>query len=162
MTKHLKLTVLALAVAGTAIAGAANAFPGGQRGGPGMEMPGFEELDANGDGVVTTEELEAIGAARFAELDTNGDGSVSPEEMQAMMQERANKRMSKGIERMMERLDANEDGVLSEDELPQRDPAKMIEHLDEDGDGAISAEEFEAAKEKRGGRKGGKGHGGRG
>lgn len=165
MKKHLKLTVLALALTGTALASAANAMPGGKRGGPDMEPPSFEELDTNGDGVVTLEELEALGAARFAEMDTDGDGSISADEMLAAMQERAAERMAKGIERMIEKHDENGDGVLSAEELPQPKHDRMIERLDEDGDGAISAEEFEAAKEKRDERgkhsgKNGRGHGG--
>ena len=150
MNKHLKLTVLALALAGTTLAGAANAFPFGKRGGgEQMTPPSFEELDTNGDGLVTADELEALSAARFTEMDTNGDGVISAEEMLASMQEKAQKRMSKGVERMIEKLDEDGDGALSADEMPQRDNTRMIGHLDEDDDGAVSAEEYEAGKEKR-------------
>ena len=167
MNKHLKLTVLALALTGTALAGAANAFPFGKRGGGEDMAPlSFEELDTNGDGVVTAEEMEAHGAGLFAEMDTDGNGVISAEEILASMQERAQNRLSKGVERMVDKLDEDGDGALSADEMPQRGSSRMFEHLDDDGDGAISAEEFEAGKEKREemrgkGRKGG-GHGGKG
>ncbi|WP_380055474.1 hypothetical protein ACFE33_00500 [Falsihalocynthiibacter sp. SS001] len=45
------------------------------------------ELDANGDGMVTIDELKAVNpevtAEEFAAMDTNGDGSLNDEELSA-------------------------------------------------------------------------------
>ena len=70
----MKTTLLMAAIAaGVTLAATAEAREGhGQR----MEMPAFEELDANADGGITLEEIAAAGearaAARFAEADTYG------------------------------------------------------------------------------------------
>ena len=161
MNKTLKIGTLALLLASVGIVGAANAFGGGSRGGSG-EMPTFEEMDTNGDGVVTAEELAAVGEARFAEMDADGDGVLSVEEITAMITAEASARAAKGVERMLERLDENGDGVISQDEMPERDHSRVVDHLDEDDDGAISEEEFETAKEMRKGKGGKRGKGGDG
>ena len=117
------------------------------------ERPDFATLDANGDGVVTLEELQARGEARFAEMDTNGDGALSAEELTAAADARAADRVT----RMIERFDENGDGLLQQAELPERggDRAeRMFERVDADEDGAISEEEFEAVKERFGERRG--------
>jgi Ca2+-binding EF-hand superfamily protein len=124
------------------------------------ERPDFAALDLNGDGGLSLEEMQAQGEARFAATDANGDGGISAEELIAMAGERASDRAAK----MIERHDANEDGVLQMDEMPRRgggdgDRAeRMFERVDADGDGVLSQEEFDTAKEKRGDRRG---HGGR-
>lgn len=126
--------------------------------GPGMRMGArmnFEEIDANGDGKVTMEEIRAHAQARFDEVDANGDGSITPDEMVAHREaqfaaraEERRARMMKGAERMMERRDADSSGGLSIDEIGPRDGgAQMFSRLDTDGDGAISAEEFAAARD---------------
>ena len=163
MNETLKIGSLAILLASVGVVGTANAFGGGQRGG---EMPSFEELDTDGDGVVSAEELAAHADARFDSMDTDGDGVLSVEEITAMIEAEASSRAARGVERMIERLDENDDGVISEDEMPERGQSRLIEHLDEDEDGVISSDEFEAAKDKRkgkGGKRGkdGKGHGDR-
>lgn len=133
-----------------ATAGAASADERGAR-------PDFATLDANGDGQLTQDELQAQAASRFAAADTNGDGALSAEEMAAAADARAAERVT----RMIARLDSNGDGLIQADEMPQRDgdrAARMFDRVDADDDGAISAEEYEAVKERRGGRR----HGGRG
>lgn len=121
----------------------------------------FAEIDTNGDGSVSAEEF-AAGANRFARADANGDGLLTVEELAASGQERAAERAA----RMIERLDQNDDGALSEDEIEsRRDPSRMFERLDANDDGMVSAEEFAEARMgdrggKRGGPGGGKRHGG--
>ncbi|SLN56855.1 EF hand [Pseudoruegeria aquimaris] len=156
----------AMAVLATAFGAAsvAEAKPGkGGHRGHGPEMT-FEQLDANGDGKITAEDLAAAKAARFAEADTNGDGALSAEELQAQ----ADARRADRVEKMIERMDANGDGVLSMEEMEAGRGdrgdrgdrgGRMISRMDTDGDGAVSAEEFEAAKAKMAERRGGKRHG---
>ena len=125
------------------------------------DRPDFAELDLNGDGAISLEELQAHGAARFADVDTNGDGGLSADELIAAANGRAEERAA----RMIERHDDNGDGILQLDEMPRRgeDRAdRMFDHVDANRDGQISAEEFEAAKERMGDRRGGRGHGPRG
>lgn len=155
--------VLALAIAATSLPAVAQERGEGPRG-PRGPMFQFEEIDANGDGKITQEEIDAHAAARFAEADTDGDGSVSAEEMVARMQAQRDERMQRGAERMIERMDANDDGVLSADEMAPRNTERLFSRLDANDDGEITQAEMEAAREKmqkRFGehRKGERGHG---
>ncbi len=124
----------------------------GMRGG--MEQM-FEEVDANGDGLITAAEIEAAREARFAEMDSNGDGFVTAEEIAAFADDRRGKRAA----RMIERLDANDDGKLSAEEMATRGPGRMLERLDANGDGALSKEELAEARKMRGGHGKGPRHG---
>lgn len=51
------------------------------------------------------------------------------------------------VEQMFEKHDANKDGKLTKDEMPER-ASKMFDRVDQDKDGAITKAEAEAAKEK--------------
>ena len=129
------------------------------RGGPGGrgQMPSFEELDLNGDGFVTIEEMQAQGEARFEESDLNGDGEVTVEELAEKIRANADEAAA----RMLERGDKNEDGVITLEEM-SRDgdmAERMFERVDQDGDGQISAEEFAAMQEHMQDRRGRHGRG---
>ena len=110
----------------------------------------FQELDADGNGEVTLEELQAAGEARFARADTDGDGALSRDELLAQGQARAEAR----VDRMLERLDANGDGQLTVAEMEEAregrgfgrrgpNPERMFERLDADGDGSVTEAEFD-------------------
>ncbi len=132
------IVLVAIAVTGTSVLAA----------GPKDRAPvSFQELDANGDGQVTKEEMEAHRNARFTTADTDGDGQLSVQEMQAAAQQNANDRVTK----MFEKHDANGDGFLSDDELPKpRRADKMFDRIDADSSGGISEQEFANAKDKMG------------
>jgi Ca2+-binding EF-hand superfamily protein len=101
------------------------------------------EFDADGDGSITSAELEAGLTARQDEMletvDTNGDGSLSAEELEA-----ASDRLAEHLLR----LDTDEDGAVSSAELAAAVAAKkaeILERLDSNDDGTLSAEELAAA-----------------
>lgn len=114
-----------------------------RRQGPPVPDAMLERFDANGDGVLTKDELPERAQQRFERMDANGDGQVSRDELG---------RRGGGErdpEARFKRHDANGDGLLSVDELPEERGVRMIEKLDQDGDGALSREEV-AAGERRG------------
>jgi len=134
--------------------------------GPGdgaMQRPAFSELDLDGDGTLTLEEMQSARGARFAQADTDGDGNLSRDELLAGAAER----MAIMIDRQMERFDDNEDGMLSANEMddmrPRRaDPERMFSRVDADGDGVVSEAEFDEIASTMMRRGGGAGHGERG
>lgn len=134
--------------------------PGG-RGGE-MERPAFTDLDMDGNGELTLEEMLAHRDSRFAEADTDGDGNLSRDEMIAA----AMGRVEASIDRRMERFDDNEDGMLSANEMDDMrprgpGPERIFGHMDADGDGVVTAEEFETAAANMMQRRGGMGGQGR-
>ena len=141
--------VVSLAAFGASLAHAEAGQRGGQHG------PSFEQIDANSDGTLTMEEFQAQAGNRFNEADTNGDGQLDVAELTAA----AEREREGAIERMMEKKDANGDGMLSMEEMAPRNPERFFERADTDGNGEITQEEWDAAKKKmRGhGRRGGQG-----
>lgn len=162
---------------------------GGPSGGFGSVLE-FSDLDLNGDGQLTKEELQNQGKARFAKLDADGDGQLSAAELEAAAAERQKDRVST----MIERLDTDKNGTLSEEELQaardmggkrmKRDRdgdhgrkhggkrwgngkrgddrrearmERMFDRVDANEDGVISQEEFDAAKAQMMKRSGGRG-----
>lgn len=156
MNKKIILSALAVALSITAVTADAR---GGDRGGMRAE---FSTLDADGNGEVTQAEMLAYAQQRFDEVDTNGDGSLSAEELIAARSADVSDRMERRINRMLERADANDNGTLEFDEMRHNSDraAARFERVDTDGSGGISEAEMEAAKEARGDRKG-KGRGDR-
>lgn len=159
-----------VAVLGTAMGASAHGFGGGKGEGRGPGAMGprgpqviFSEMDANDDGKVTQEEIDAFKAARFAEIDTDGNGIVSAEELAAHHETKQADRMKDRAGRMLERLDTDGDGGLSAEELAAGPEKGLIERLDTDGDGAVSEEELAEMKQrfmdKRGGGMGKPGEG---
>lgn len=148
-------SVTAAAIAtGLLVAPVAEARGGPQQRGDMQAGPSFSELDVDGSGGITAEDLEAMKAARFAEVDADGDGTVTADELTAHRTARAEEQRQNRSEQMISRLDTDGDGVLSQDELAggQREGRNgsagksLIDRADADGDGQVSEEEFEAAK----------------
>ena len=109
--------------------------------------------------------MEAFRAAEVVAADADKDGKLSAAELASMTMARMQARADAMSARMIERHDADGDGLLTVAELSVRPaPVKMFERLDSDGDGALSEAEVEAGRammaEMREGRGGhGKGHG---
>lgn len=129
---------------------AQNAEPGGPR-----QMI-FADLDVDGSGTVTLEELQAAGQGRFVRADANGDGALSRDEL--LDQSRA--RAEASVDRLLERADTDGDDQLTQAEMEaareargerrgrgrsERMPERMFERMDADGDGAVSEAEFNEA-----------------
>ena len=113
----------------------------------------FSELDTDGDGFLTQEEMDARKAAKFAEIDANGDGQLSADEIIASQERQQDERRAKRAERMVEALDTNDDGLISEEEMAAHEGGKrrggnLFERADADDDGQISEEEFKTAMSK--------------
>ena len=75
---------------------------------------------------------------------------------------RGQRRKPPTVEEIFERFDEDENGVLTEDEVPER-AWKRIGQADENGDGEVTQAELEAHRDankgRRGGRRGGRGGG---
>lgn len=123
----------------------------------------FEEIDLNGDGVITMEELQNQRALRFAAADLNGDGVLDRDELIAAGRERAERR----VDRLLDRADADGDGALSEEEIAEfgdsreggSRPERLFSRVDSNEDGVISREEYDEAVERIRDRREGRGRG---
>ena len=152
----MKNTVLmsSLAVA-IVLGGVSQGFAGSGKGGHGPHHS-FEELDINSDGQISREEMAGHMQKRFEGADTNSDGNLSRDELVERIKERKAKKEEKYADHMMERHDANGDGVLSVDEMSEKREGrleKMFVKVDVDENGTISVEEFEAMKKHHGKKK---------
>jgi hypothetical protein len=123
--------------------------PGAKPGGMAARM--MMRSDADKDGNITRAEDQARAAQRFAKLDTNNDGQIDAAERKAAAD--ASGRGGMMIGRMLDRLDANGDGVISRVEYDAQTKARF-DRLDANGDGVIDATERAAARSSMGGRRG--------
>ncbi len=173
MTKIAATALLAGSVFSLTATGIALAHGAQRGGGPsGVMAMEFADLDGNGDGQITVDDLLAQAQARFAAADSNGDGTLDPAEMlaqaEARMAERKpdaqeqrgpnrSKRAAWAIERMIANRDQNGDGVLSLEEMvPLAGMERMIDRFDTDDDNAVSEAEFDVAQKEIFDRRGGK------
>lgn len=108
---------------------------GGPGGGEMMQML-FEEVDADGNGAVTQEEIDAFRAARVGAADASGDGGLTLEEFETLYREFTRLRMV----RAFQALDTDGDGVISQAEMDRRF-GQVVERMDRNGDGALTLED---------------------
>ena len=105
--------------------------------------------DTNGDGVVTKEEAQSASASnvakRFDELDLNKDGQITKEEMSEAREARRTA-MKEKFAADFKAADKNADGGLSKDEVTASMPriAKHCDELDANKDGVVTQEELQA------------------
>ncbi len=123
-------------------------------------IPVLAALDTDRDGVISKSEIENASAS-LKKADRNGDGKLSGDELRPGMGFRGNTqaRGDRGrdangpegrgpegragfMERMFGERDANDDGMLKGDEIPER-MAGRLSQIDQNSDAAISREEFE-------------------
>jgi Ca2+-binding EF-hand superfamily protein len=160
MTTTALAAVLALGL--TAVSpSAGQAEPGGQKSGAGWDPARkgqmmLDRFDTNKDGTIALEEFTAVYDARFEAADTNSKGQITLEQWlesrpgQGYRTDRAEARFN--------RLDTNNDGVLSKDEVRSSAERKFT-RMDSDGDGVITQDEL-AQMRGPGGRGQGTGPGG--
>lgn len=138
----------------------------------------FDQLDTNGDGVATAEEVPEKSRRFFDRLleksDANDDGKLTAEEFGTATADRGTNRrggeggmrpegMRRGGDRpslapqsggpdfdqFFSRLDKNGDGSISRDEIPEDGPgARLGEVLERTGKDSVSREELEQLRER--------------
>ncbi|MFT3992107.1 MAG: hypothetical protein QM680_11925 [Luteolibacter sp.] len=122
---------------------------GGQGGfsGPGSlaRNPITKALDKDNDGELSAEEIKDASATLLA-LDKNGDGKLAGEEIRPVRQPRG-ETPQQIAHKLVEELDKNDDHKISDDELPAR-MKPMLQRLDADKDGFLSEEEIAKGQEQ--------------
>jgi len=101
--------------------------PEGNEGSRGPRPDPFQEVDKDGDGKITRDEVHAI----FDRMDFDKDGALTREEIGGAM-------LREGIERLRQ-MDTNKDQKVSREEF--RGPEAVFERLDIDNDKAITRED---------------------
>ncbi len=143
---QIALAVLTLSGATATVAYAQDRGPEGPR-----MLPPIEMMDADKSGDITLEEVTKVTDERFATADADKDGKLTVAEVAAEIARLRSERMA---ERLISRLDTNEDGVLTADEV-SKSRSKMFALLDKNDDGKIVKSEM--PNRDRGMRKHGKG-----
>ncbi len=126
-----------------------------------------DKLDANGDGVITQEEVDTYNKANpseeldktdletidevveeeekdyLPELDANGDGKVSEDEILGFFEEKL--KGSEEEEDISAKIDANGDGIITQEELDDYNyrTQDIRGELDANGDGIITQDEVD-------------------
>jgi Ca2+-binding EF-hand superfamily protein len=138
------ITLSALGLGALATAAFADPSPGwwrghhggGGGGGFGMMRDLMQRYDANKDGKVTQEEIDANRTEWHARFDTNKNGSLDLKEFEALWLEANRQRMV----REFQRLDPNGDGTVTLDEY--KDPlSRIVADRDRNNDGALSRDD---------------------
>ncbi len=125
----------------------------------------MNEFDADGDGILSSEERQAMREAIWAEMqerfDLDGDGELSREERMAMRQ--AMFEQSPRGQELMRQFDKDGNGVLDEQEQAAMDAyqqqqreqrrADDLARYDSNGDGELSRQERQAQREEQRGRR---------
>ena len=96
----------------------------------------FEATDANSDGVISKAEFLERPEKRFAEIDADGNGEITREEidsLKAEIKEKLDGRDFSGRgDRVFGRADANSDGVISKAEFLEQSERRFAK-IDADG-----------------------------
>jgi len=105
------------------------------------------EIDTNGDGSISLDEIQAKRAADSKALDANGDGMISQDELVTFQMAKEKARIEARVAKRFAAQDVNGDGELSAAELMARPlPTQMFERMDRNDDGVLSPDEMQAAR----------------
>ncbi len=110
----------------------------------------LERFDENQDGQLVLTEIPERMRARYKNMDTDQNGILTLKELAAPPVRRGQDRSDRAPAAIIRRLDANEDGKLTGDEIPTWMQRRM-EQLDKNKDGALTADEL-SGNRRRGGR----------
>jgi Ca2+-binding EF-hand superfamily protein len=132
-----------------ACSAAACAQGGGQR--PAAPRPVLLALDTDHDGVLSAAEIAAAPSV-LAKLDTDGDGQLSSIEYLPVLPPSSGQDPEALVKQMM-LLDANGDGVLTANEVPERMQG-LFTRADADHDGKLTPDEIRASVKKQSGPRG--------
>ncbi|PLX39085.1 MAG: hypothetical protein C0606_00635 [Hyphomicrobiales bacterium] len=122
---------------------------GGRRGmGPGGMAYMFDRFDENDDNAVSLEEFLAgtPGAKRFAAFDADKDGKVTKDEIDALLA----KRMATRRDRIVSRFDTDGDGIITKEEF-DKPRTERFGMLDRNDDGKVERQELPMMGGPRGG-----------
>jgi len=167
----LKDIVTVVAVVAGLVATRAQAHDGSHGNEHSMLEEVFSRIDANTDGELSEQELQAHAARRFASVDANGDGALTPVEVAASMRGHqkddllkfdtdgngalnadelykiGESKKGKRASKRFDRLDANNSGDITLSEMQaDHDLAKMFARADRDKSGGLSLDEFAKAQ----------------
>ncbi|MEO1274663.1 MAG: calcium-binding protein [Pseudomonadota bacterium] len=107
-----------------------------QRRGAQMFDRTLETFDADGDGSITQDEVNATRAERLAEFDADGNGALSIEEFEALW-------LDAMRERMVDRFQAHDDdgdGAVTVEEFSE-EFSRLVARRDRTGDGVLSIDD---------------------
>ena len=111
----------------------------------------IERLDSDGSGSITEDEAKGFMAKYFDRIDANGDGEIFGEELLYARENRGQK--PKQGREDIKAADADQNGAISIDEAAEAGLKKMVENfdrIDADGDGEISEEEMHQLRKQMG------------
>ncbi len=151
------LKLISFAAAALLLAGPALAAPDGQattaNAKPARPTTGVMRYDANGDGFVDRDEWSAGQDARFKQLDVNGDGKLTQEELFARPASAGGNaaptaRQAQRQTAYFQRLDADKDGFVSKAEFVVQ-AGRNFARCDQDKDGRINTAECRQALRRK-------------
>lgn len=118
---------------------------------PAGNFPRFDlkQFDTDGDGKVSLAEIQQQRKAEADALDANHDGKLSFDELVAGELREVQPRIEARVKARIEALDTDGDGMLSAAELATPPMGmRMFERLDADNDGTVTEEEMKAAHDR--------------
>lgn len=143
-------------IGGTAYAAEANQGANSQQ----QSKVRFERMDKDQSGDLTFEEFASVMKMRFGRIDADQDGKITQSEISAVAQKMQSQQGQQGqmASRFMKRFDVNGDGVVTADEIQQRQK-RMFARFDQNKDGKLEMAEMPKPQGKRQGGQGGPGMG---
>lgn len=101
------------------------------------------KLDSDGDGKLTQDEVNKTRGERFAKFDTDADGNLNLEEYQALWLDAMHSRM---VDRFQD-LDEDGDAVVTDAEF-QQPFENIVSRMDRDDDGEVTRDELQQRRRR--------------